>query len=304
MENCPEGQFSAEKPVCFPETDWAIPALFGRVLWAGWVLTGPDFQVGSVSPVSDLAMLVCLGRALSAGWVLAGLDFQVGPVSLVLGLALLVCLGRALLAGRVLAGPDFQVGSVSPVSGLAVLACLDRALSAGWVLADPDFQVGPVSPVLGLAMLVCLGRALSAGWVLADPDFRVGRVFPVLGLAALASSDRVLPAGLVCRVWPELVLDGGHRVDLPDDLPRAGFPEDLADYNAGDDSPNCHDNLAGWPTQSGADDTQGVADDKDSTILPNSHGCNKRAALPSSIPIRPIPTAGYQPGAPQFRSPH
>ena len=237
MENGPEGQFSAEKPVCFPETDWAIPALYGRVLWAGWVAAGPDFQACLVSLASGLALLVCLGRALSAGWVLTG----------------------------------------------------------------PDFQACPVLPASGLALLVCLGRALSVGLALADADFQVGPVSPVLGLSALASPGRVLPAGPVCRVWAEVVLDGGHRVDFPDGL--AGFPEDLEAYSAGDDSPNCHDNLAGWPTQSGAADTQGVADDKDSTILPNSHGCNKRGALPSSIPIRPIPKAGYQPAAPQFQFP-
>src|SRR5271155_1405423 len=253
MENGPEGQFSAEKPVCFPETDWAIPALYGRVLWAGWVAAGPDFQACLVSLASDLALLVCLGRAVSAGWVLTG--------------------------------PDFQACPVSPVSGLALLVCLGRALSAGWVLTGPDFQACPVLPASGLALLVCLGRALSVGLALADADFQVGPVSPVLGLSALASPGRVLPAGPVCRVWAEVVLDGGHRVDFPAGLARADFPEDLEAYSAADDSPNCHDNLAGWPTQSGAADTQGVADDKDSTILPNSHGCNKRGALPSSIPI-------------------
>src|ERR1700685_1427854 len=101
MESGPEGQFSAETPGCFPEIDWTIPVLFGRVQSAGSVAAGPDFQVGSVSPVSDLALLVCLGGALSAG--------------------------------SVLADPDFQAGPVSPVSGLAVSASSDRGLPAGLV---------------------------------------------------------------------------------------------------------------------------------------------------------------------------
>ena len=106
------------------------------------------------------------------------------------------------------------------------------------------------------------------------------------------------------------------RVSLARTVDQADFPEDYslvdcqvrtegdctpvdspaaAADSPSDDNASCRDIPAGSPKQSAVDDTKVAADDKDSTILPNTRGCNTRAALPSSIPIRPSPRADYRP---------
>src|SRR6266481_4752069 len=78
-----------------------------------------------------------------------------------------------------------------------------------------------------------------------------------------------------------------------DDCSPAAALDDWEADNSADDSANCHRSLAGWPTPPVAGGTRGAADDKDSAIQPKTRGCNKRGVIPSSIPIHPIPTAGY-----------
>ncbi len=104
------------------------------------------------------------------------------------------------------------------------------------------------------------------------------------------SSDLAVPAGLVCPRWALVSVPGGvRRADFRDGC----SPDDLAGDSEADGSPSCRDNLAGWPTQSVVRDNSCAADDKDSAPnRPNSRDCNRRVALPSSIPIRPIPKGG------------
>ena len=66
------------------------------------------------------------------------------------------------------------------------------------------------------------------------------------------------------------------------------------------DSASCRRNQAGPSTQSVADDTRDSAVDILHAILPTGRGCNRRRG-PSSIPIRPIPTAGCWRSALQCR---
>jgi hypothetical protein len=80
-------------------------------------------------------------------------------------------------------------------------------------------------------------------------------------------------------------------VPMVDDSVRADSRDEVADI-PWDDTSSCRDTLADSPKQWVEDDTTVAADDKDSTILPNTRGCNKRGVLPNSIPIHPIPRDG------------
>jgi len=215
-------------------------------------------------------MSVLFGRVRWAGLVFAGQDFQVCPVALVFGWVVSALSGRVPLVGLAFAGLDFQVCPVALVFGSAVSVWFGRALSVG--LADSGFQACPAAQVTGPAVSV------SSGWA-------------------------AVLVGLVHRAWVSVVMGGGRLDDFQDGWAPAGSPDDSEAYSAGDDSPNCHGSLDGWPTQSVADDTRRAADDKDSANRRSSRGCNRRGAIPSSIPIHPIPKAGYQPAAPQFQSP-
>ena len=215
--------------------------------------------------------------------------------------AMSVFLGPALLVGSAFAGPDFQVCPVALVFGSAVPASFRRVLLVGLAFAGPDFQVCPVALVFGSAVPASFGRALSVG--LADSGFQACSAALVTGPAVPVSSGWALLVGLVHRAWVAVVLGGGRLDDFQDGWAPAGSRDDSEAYSAGDDSPNYHGSLDGWPTQSVADDTRRAADDKDSTNRSSSRGCNRRGAIPSSIPIHPIPKAGYQPAAPQFQSP-
>ena len=179
--------------------------------------------------------------------------------------------------------------------------------------ASSATEGGPQSPVsaerpaclreVDSAMSVLFGRVLWDGLVFAGPDFQVCPVALEFGSAVSGSFGRALSVGLVCRAWVAVMRGGGRLVDFQDGWAPAGSRDDSEACSAGDDNPNCHGSLDGWPTQSVADDTRRAADDKDSTTRSSSRGCNRRGAIPSSIPIHPIPKAGYQPAAPQFRSP-
>jgi hypothetical protein len=218
--------------------------------------------------------------------------------------AMSVWSGRVLSVGSVFVDPNFQVYRVALVFGSAVLVSFGQALRVGWVFADRDFRACPVAPVFGSAVLASFGQVLWVGSVFAGPDFQVCLCPVALELdLASVSSGWVLPVGSVCRAWTAVVLGGDHLADFQDGWAPAGSPDGLEAYSAVDDSPNCRGSLAGWPTRSGVADTRGVADDKDSTNRPNNRGCNKRGALPSSIPIHPSPKADYQPAAPQSRFP-
>jgi hypothetical protein len=96
----------------------------------------------------------------------------------------------------------------------------------------------------------------------------------------------------------------GFRVDsqvpTEDDWARADFRDEAAD-TPGDDIASCRDNPVDSPKQWAEVGTKAAADDKGSTSLPSTRGCNKRGALPNSIPSRPIPKDG-RPAMPQFQS--
>jgi Pentapeptide repeats (8 copies) len=92
-------------------------------------------------------------------------------------------------------------------------------------------------------------------------------------------------------------------VRTADDCSPDRSPDDWGDDSFSDDSASRRDNPDGWPTRSVADDTRGAAADKDSPSHPTRRGCSTRGAIPSSIPIRPIPRAGCLPAAPRFRFP-
>ena len=147
-------------------------------------------------------------------------------------------------------------------------------------------------------------------------DDQVGSVLTVralVGCRPALSNDPVPDSGPVsCLVWYQAqvsewggsefqVLSAGSAGSLevwnPDDYPVRkvyDYPDDSLDAvvdSRSDDNANCRDSPADSPKQSVVDDTKVVADDKDSTILPNTHGCNKHGVLPSSNPIRPSPKA-------------
>jgi hypothetical protein len=103
--------------------------------------------------------------------------------------------------------------------------------------------------------------------------------------------DLVCPASLaVLKAAPD---DSAvwSRADFP--VPTADdsvveSPDEAADI-PWDGIPSCRGTRADSPKQSVEDDTMVAAAYKDSTILPNIRGCNKRGALPNSNPIHPIP---------------
>jgi hypothetical protein len=97
--------------------------------------------------------------------------------------------------------------------------------------------------------------------------------------------------------------DGCRRDDCR--VPRVcsdDCPDGSADDSWAADSPNFHRSRDGLDSRRDADDTTGSADDKDFPIRPRRCDCNRRGAIPNSIPSRPIPTVGYQPAARQSRS--
>jgi hypothetical protein len=85
-----QAQVSAERPACFREVDPAMSAWFGRVLWVGWVLTGPDCQVCPVAPAFGSAVSAWFGRAPLVDWVLTRPGFQACSVALEFGSAVSV----------------------------------------------------------------------------------------------------------------------------------------------------------------------------------------------------------------------
>src|SRR5882672_4334948 len=95
----------------------------------------------------------------------------------------------------------------------------------------------------------------------------------------------------------------GYPVCKADDCSPDGYTEDEAGDNFADGSASRRDSPDGWTTQSAADDTMGAAADKDYAIHPKRYGCSRHAAIPNSIPIRPIPRTGCPPATPRFRSP-
>jgi hypothetical protein len=210
---------------------------------------------------------------------------------------------RVLQVGSVLADLcsrawRFRAWPAALLAGQAVPVWFGRAPTDGLVLAGPDFQAWPVALLAGQAVSVWFGQAPSDGLVLAGPDFRVWLVFQALGSGSVWS-DEVLPAGSVCRVWTAVVSAAGHPADFQ--VGWADSPDGLEAYSSADDNANCRGSRGGSPIRLAADDTNSAADDMDSTNRPNSRGCSRRDALPSSIPIHPIPKAGYQPAAHQSR---
>ena len=182
-----------------------------------------------------------------------------------------------------------QVGRNQADLYLADLYQADR-YRADQFPVDQDF---PVLPVAGLADLALAWeyQVVAADSDPADP-YQDGSAFRVLLAVSTAG-----PAG-----YPEACNPADSPVRKVDGYTRASLPAWEADSLA-DDNPSCLDIPADSTKRSVADGTRGGADDKDSTILPNTRGCNRRGVIPSSIPIRPSPRAGCRSAAPLSRFP-
>jgi hypothetical protein len=118
---------------------------------------------------------------------------------------------------------------------------------------------------------------------------------PVPACPALMES--VLPAELTddpAGFLPEACIPADCWVRTADDHSPDDRPDAAGDsHSAGNAS--CRHSPAGSPTRWDADGTMVAAGDTDFPIPSNSHGCNTRGDSPNSIPIHPIPRAGWKP---------
>lgn len=165
-----------------------------------------------------------------------------------------------------------------------------------WAYPFPDFlcqvylcQVYPC-PACRCRACLCLDcRAVPVYLVLCRADLDSD----LASVSASVLSDSVEPAGEF-RVGCPVPTVADYRVGCPD----------VADDNCLDDNANSRDIPVGLPTRWDAGGTTAWAAGKDSTILPSSRGCNKPGALPSSIPILPIPRADCRRARHRCRSRH
>lgn len=165
------------------------------------------------------------------------------------------------------------------VQELAWMAGADPRARASVDLVQVGLTADPAGSVLMVQVSVDCGPVL-----LGDSDQASDRD----GLVRVSLARPVGPADCQVRTAGDCT---------PADSPAA------AGDSRWDDNASCRDIPADSPKQSAVDDTKVAAGDKDSTILPNTRGCNTRGALPSSIPIRPSPRAGYRPVVRQSRFP-
>jgi hypothetical protein len=176
---------------------------------------------------------------------------------------------------------------------------------------DSDSPVASVAPTVGLVYsdspLALWVENLPADLFPGDVEFRVespaDSVSSYLAFPADGVADSACPVSLAVSkaaladsvVW--------FPADFPAPMVAGSVPADFPDAAGdilSDDTSSCRDIPADSPKQSAEDDTKDAADGKDSTSLPRTRDCNKRGALPSSIPSRPSPKGG-RPVMPQFQ---
>jgi len=209
--------------------------------------------------------------------------------------------------------PDSAAGSAMAVwSAPALASAQPQALH----LASAVFPASHLESASALCQVLhpasaafpasCLASALCPALYPASVVFPAwSAVFP-----ASYPASAVFPASYpALAVFPASYLESAAQVCcLRDDclVPKVCSDVEravsVADSSA-DDSPNFRRIPDGLSNTRDAGDTTGSADDTDSDpILPTRRDCNRRGAIPNSIPSRPIPTAGYQPAALQSQS--